>query len=75
MPRDWSTFPSLYTEEELDWLEGSRLQQNTRDKHLQFATSYNIIADAIPEFSSKYSIQEFIETYCLVLSRGFLLKI
>ena len=54
--------PVFWSQEELDWLQGSLLQKTTIDKKQKLEDYYAEIAGNVPEFSEEYSLQEFVET-------------
>ena len=69
LPKDWSDQAIFYTEEELLLLEGSQFATYIRNFRKELEADYNFISRNIPDFSSQYSLQEFLETYKSVQSR------
>ena len=71
LPKDWSSVPLFYSEDELDWLKGSDVFQEILLDKKNLKADYSMITKNIPEFTYEYSFREFLETYAAVQSRAF----
>jgi histone-lysine N-methyltransferase SETD3 len=74
LPKDYSSFPIFYSEEELSFLEGSPFKNQILEKKEDIKKDYEKICDNIQEFN-QYSFKEFCETRMAVSSRIFGIKI
>ena len=66
LPKDWSSLPLFYSEDELEWLKGSETFQEILLDKKNLKADYSMIAKNIPEFSYEYSLKEFLDTYAAV---------
>jgi len=74
LPKDFSSFPIFYTDEEFAALEGSSFLQQILEKKEDMKRDYNKICNHIPEFS-KFDYKKFCEIRMVVSSRIFGVKI
>ena len=71
IPKDWSNFPLLYTEDDLKCLKGSELAEWTLSELEGWRAQYDFFSQHVPDFSSQYSFAEFLDTKKAVASRTF----
>lgn len=74
LPKDYSSFPIFYSEEELKWLEGSPFLIQIIEKKEDILRDYQKIGSNIPEFLL-FEFREFCEIRMAVSSRIFGVKI
>lgn len=74
LPKDYSSFPIFYTDEELSLLDGSPFKQQILEKKEDIKKDYEIICGYIPEFSN-FCFKDFCEGRMAVSSRIFGVKI
>lgn len=74
LPKDYSSFPIFYNDEELKELEGSPFLTQVLEKKEDMKRDYEKICNNIPEFA-KYDYNEFCEIRMAVSSRIFGVKI
>ena len=71
LPTDMSSFPLFYSNEDLEWLEGTDLIRNIKEQKDTLSKSYSTIVSSVFGFSEAFSYREFLETYMQVSSRAF----
>jgi histone-lysine N-methyltransferase SETD3 len=74
LPKNYSSFPIFFTEEELSLLDGSPFKQQVIEKKQDILKDYEKICYYIPEFAD-YDYKLFCETRMAVSSRIFGVKI
>jgi histone-lysine N-methyltransferase SETD3 len=74
LPKDYSSFPIFYTDEELTALEGSPFLQQILEKKEDMRRDYFKICNYLPEFA-KFDFIKFCEIRMVVSSRIFGVKI
>lgn len=67
-------FPILYTEEEKQYLKGSKFLSMTNARITQIKKDYEIICKEVPDFA-QFSLKEYAEAIILVASRAYNLNI
>ena len=70
-PRDWSNLTLLYNQEDQEFLKGSPILHETLKMKDALTKKYELISTNVPDFSSKFSLTEFVEMYRGVTTRTF----
>ena len=55
LPRDWSTQVIFFSEEEMQWFQGSDMVEYVEDFKRKLRHDYELVASHIPDFREKYS--------------------
>ena len=69
MPENYDEFPVLWDEQDLAWLKGSPLLEDTLEFLSFLQNDYNNIKAAIDGFDKEYSEREYIEMWIAAESR------
>ena len=73
-PKDVSTFPMFYTEEEKKLLVGSPMCKHIDEEIEEIKEEYDAIVKAVPEFK-QFTLEEYMKNKTLVISRIFYVKV
>ena len=65
----------MFSEEDREWLKGSPLQKRSEDINKVQEEDYDVIADAVPGFRERISVQEYKKMYAIFNSRNYGVKI
>ena len=75
LPKDCKEFPILFSEEDVNHLEGSDFEYVAREVNLEIFKYYMKIGAEIHDFRINISLEEFTEMWCIVNSRNFMICI
>ncbi|KAL4505376.1 hypothetical protein ABPG72_002438 [Tetrahymena utriculariae] len=71
LPSDLSSFPALFSDEELLYLEGTAALKLVQEQKEDIKTDYESISQLIPEFKSEFSLEQFRWAFLCSHSRVF----
>lgn len=63
-----------WSDEDLDWFEGTKLKWSTKYKNLISELDYQTLEQSIPGYAQKYSEEEFMETIRMVGAKSFVVR-
>ena len=69
-PKDVSSFPMFYSEEDKKLLKGSPIMEQIHDEFAEIEEEYNQIVEEVPEFK-EFTLEEYAKNKTLVISRIF----
>lgn len=70
LPKDITEFPVFFTEEDKEWLNGSRFKGMINDKIDEIKKDYDLVCSEVPEFA-QFPLEEYTELRMIVASRIF----
>ena len=70
LPKDFSNFPTFYTNRELEYLKGSPFLQQILEKKEDMKIDYNKLCEYLPDYK-QFSFLKFCEARVLISSRIF----
>lgn len=71
LPKKLDNMPIFWTEDELEWLKGSYLLEQIKERNDAIENDYNEICGVAPEFREMASLEEFKWARMCVCSRNF----
>jgi histone-lysine N-methyltransferase SETD3 len=71
LPATLNSMPIFWNEEEMGWLKGSHLTEQTKDRKEAIKNDYDQILEVAPEFAEVATLDEFSWARMIVCSRNF----
>ncbi|KAL4456512.1 hypothetical protein ABPG74_000619 [Tetrahymena malaccensis] len=75
LPTDLSSFPALFSDEELQYLEGTAALKLVQEQKEDIKNDYETISQLIPEFKQEFSMEQFRWAFLCSHSRVFGIKV
>ena len=66
MPKDYSSFPPMYTDDEMIELDGSFFSKFVKEFKRAMVLEYSTISKKLPDFAETYTYAEFMETFNMI---------
>ena len=71
LPRDFSSHPLMYSEDEVKMLEGSSMHKRIFIQYQSLKAAYKSLAQKVPGFAAQNTFSDFLNAYMTVKSRYY----